>query len=241
MVAAAAVAVVEDAGGTEITNTRKDRVGLAWHPELAAGIFAHQDQIDVLEVIAEDWFDAPQPRLSALKTLAAQIPMQLHGISAGMASAVFVEEHRLAKMAHLVDWVQPEAWSEHLAFVRASGVDIGHLAAPPRTPNTVENSAENVYRASRIVGMTPMVENIATLIDPPASTMSEVEWLSKVVTASGAPLLLDLHNLYANAVKLWLRFRHRPPGCSASAATGPCWHRSHCRRTVARCRKSVSR
>lgn len=200
MVAAAAVAVVEDAVGTEITTTRKDRVGLAWRPELAAGIFAHQDQIDVLEVIAEDWFDTPRPRLSALKTLAAQIPLQLHGISAGMASAVIVEEHRLAKMAHLVDWVQPEAWSEHLAFVRASGVDIGHLAAPPRTPNTVESSAENVYRSSRIVGMTPMVENIATLIDPPASTMSEVDWLSKVVTASGAPLLLDLHNLYANAV-----------------------------------------
>jgi len=44
------------------------------------------------------------------------------------------------------------------------------------------------------------VENIATLIDPPASDLSEVDWLRKTIAASGAELLLDLHNLYANAL-----------------------------------------
>ncbi len=178
----------------------QDRVGLSWRTELAAGIFAHREQIDVVEVIAEDWFDASRSKVSALRTLAAQIPVQLHGTSAGLASAAPVEEKRLARMARLVEMVQPEAWSEHLAFVRAGGWEIGHLAAVPRNANTVENSAANVARAREIVGMTPMVENIATLIAPPASSMTEAEWLSRVVNASHAPLLLDLHNLYANAV-----------------------------------------
>src|SRR5579883_968194 len=39
------------------------------------------------------------------------------------------------------------------------------------------------------------MENIATLIDPPGSTMGESQWISKI----GGPLLLDLHNLHANA------------------------------------------
>jgi len=178
----------------------QDRVGLSWRTELAAGIFAHRDQIDVVEVIAEDWFDASRSKVSALRTLAAQISVQLHGTSAGLASSAPVEEERLAKMARLVEMVQPEAWSEHLAFVRAGGWEIGHLAAVPRNPNTVENSAANVARARHIVGTTPMVENIATLFAPPASSMTEAEWLSHVAVASNAPLLLDLHNLYANAM-----------------------------------------
>lgn len=130
----------------------KDRVGLGWRPELAAGIFAHQDRIDIVEVIAEDWFDAPRWKASALRTLAAQIPLQLHGVSAGMASTAPVEERRLAKMARLVEFAQPEEWSEHLAFVRGGGVEIGHLAAPPRNASTVECTAANVERARRIVG-----------------------------------------------------------------------------------------
>ena len=122
----------------------QDRVGLSWRTELAAGVFAHQDQIDVVEVIAEDWFDASRSKVSALRTLAAQIPVQLHGTSAGLASAAPVEEKRLAKMARLVELVRPEAWSEHLAFVRGGGWEIGHLAAVPRNAVTVENAAANV-------------------------------------------------------------------------------------------------
>ena len=45
-----------------------DRVGLGWRPELAAGFFT-LDQIDVLEVIADDYFDAPAHR-QALGSLA---------------------------------------------------------------------------------------------------------------------------------------------------------------------------
>lgn len=177
-----------------------DRVGLSWRTELAAGIFAHREEIDVVEVIAEDWFDAPRWKISALRTLSTLIPVQLHGTSAGLGSAAPVEEERLAKMAQLVDRVQPEAWSEHLAFVRAGGHEIGHLAAVPRNANSVESSAANVARARQIVGTAPQVENIATLIAPPASSLPEPEWLGQIAVAGDAALLLDLHNLYANAV-----------------------------------------
>lgn len=195
---AAGVAVV--AAGAEMTFESQDRVGLSWRTELAAGIFAHRDEIDVVEVIADDWFDVPRSRVSALRTLATQIPVQLHGTSAGLASSAPVEEKRLAKMARLVDQVHPEVWSEHLAFVRAAGYEIGHLAAVPRNASTVADAAANIFRASELVGITPMVENIATLIAPPGSAWTEAEWLNSVVVASDAPLLLDLHNLYANAV-----------------------------------------
>ena len=110
----------------------------------------------------------------------AQLPLAVHDV------------------ASVLDQVKPEAWSEHLAFVRVRDQEIGHLAAPPRTQANVDGAAENLYRASQIVGSKPHVENIATLLDPPGSTFSESEWAREILSASGCELLFDLHNVYAN-------------------------------------------
>jgi uncharacterized protein len=178
----------------------RDRFGLGWRPELAAGILAHLDRIDVVEVIAEDHFKAGRAGLRALRTLAAQVPVLLHGVSLGLASSVPVAEARLERMARLMEATRAEAWSEHLAFVRGGGIEIGHLAAPPRSEAGAAGAAANLRRARRIVGAAPMLENIATLIAPPASTLDEAAWTEAILEEGDGALLLDLHNLYANAV-----------------------------------------
>jgi uncharacterized protein len=178
----------------------RDSFGLGWRRELAAGILSNLDRIDIVEVIADDFFDAPRRERRALRTLAAQTNVTLHGVSLGMASSVAVEPKRLEQMARLCDDVAPVSWSEHLAFVRGGGVEIGHLAAPPRTAATVEGALANLDRARKIVGLAPLVENVATLIDPPGSDRDEATWVAEIVRGSGCDLLLDLHNLYANAL-----------------------------------------
>jgi len=181
----------------------QDRVGLGWRPELAGGIFSNLDRIDVIEVIAEDYWDSSSG-MAAVKMLAAQKPLLLHGISLGLASTAPPPRKRLDKMARLVERIRPESWSEHLAFVRAGGVEIGHLAAPPRASSTIDATAANLDAARAVVGTPPLVENVATLIDPPASDRDEPAWLSGTLAASGAGMLLDLHNLYANALNFGL-------------------------------------
>jgi uncharacterized protein (UPF0276 family) len=164
------------------------------------GILSHLDRIDVVEVMADDLFDAPRRERRSLRTLAAQTSVVLHGVSLGVASAAAVETERLDKIARLCAEVEPQFWSEHLAFVRGGGVEIGHLTAPPRTLATVEGAAANLNRARSIVGTAPLIENIATLIDPPGSDRDEVTWISEILATSGCPMLLDLHNLYANGL-----------------------------------------
>ena len=165
--------------------TMRDRIGLGWRPELAAGILANLDRIDVVEIVADDYLEASARELRSLRTLAAQAPLTLHGLSLGMASTAPVDRRRLDRMARLVDRLRPESWSEHLAFVRAGAIEIGHLAAPPRTASTVEATAANLDAARAVVGRAPLMENIATLIDPPASDLDEPDWLCRTVEASG--------------------------------------------------------
>jgi uncharacterized protein (UPF0276 family) len=176
------------------------RIGLGWRPELGAGIVAHLDRIDVLEVLAEDFVDATRDQQRALRFLKSQVPMVVHGTSLGLASTERVDWKRLDDLARVVGWLEPELWSEHLAFVRGGGTEVGHLAAPPRNEATLEGLARNVEEARRATGSLPLLENVASLIEPPLSTYDEGAWLHAVLAATGCDLLLDLHNVYANAM-----------------------------------------
>ncbi len=207
MAAAAAVAVAAVVAAVAVSQeTARDRVGLGWRGELAAGILSNLAHIDVLEVIADDYYHAPRAGIAALCSLARQVPVSLHGVGMGLASTMPADPRRLHAMARLMRQVPAESWSEHLSFVRAGGIEIGHLAAPPRTPLSAAGAIANIALATRIVGSAPLMENIATLVQPPASTLDEAEWLAQILHGAHVPLLLDLHNLYANAVN----FGHDP-------------------------------
>ena len=201
VVHAAVAAVEEDVAAVEVNhmNEQRDLFGLGWRPQLAFGILSNLDRIDVVEVIADDFFEARRNERRALKTLAAQVPVTLHGVSLGLASCVGVERNRLESTARLCDEIRPLSWSEHLAFVRGGGIEIGHLAAPPRCDETIEGTLRNLSLANRIVGVVPQLENVATLIDPPLSRYDEASWISEIIDNSQSDLLLDLHNLHANA------------------------------------------
>lgn len=176
-----------------------DRVGLTWHPRLAAAILASRDRIDLVEVIPEATFLGSRASQRALRTLAREVPVAIHGVSLGLASTSPVARWRLERFARLIDLVEPVGWSEHLAFVRAGNIELGHLAAPSRTDTTIDATASNLRRAVEIVGTVPLVENVATIIDPPGSVFDEQTWLTKLLATTDADLLLDLHNLFANA------------------------------------------
>src|SRR5688500_17041549 len=163
--------------------TMRDRFGLGSRAKLAPGILSTLDRIDIVEVIADDYFRAPHRERRALRTLGAQTPVTLHGVSLGMASSVPVETKRLDEMARLCDEVSPVSWSEHLAFVRGGGIEIGHLAAPPRSAATVDGAIANLRRAREIVGVSPQMENVATLIDPPGRDRDEATWVSQIIRA----------------------------------------------------------
>jgi hypothetical protein len=177
-----------------------DRIGLTWHPKLAAAILTARERIDLVEVIPEGTFLESRRSQRALRRLAREIPVAIHGVSLGLASTVPVDRWRLDRFARLIDCVQPECWSEHLAFVRAGGIELGHLAAPPRTETTIDATAENLERAAKAVGSYPLVENVASIIDPPGSRLDEQTWLTRLLSTTSADLLLDLHNLFANAM-----------------------------------------
>lgn len=93
------------------------------------------------------------------------------------------------------------AISDHLGFTRdaVGGVDMGHFVPPPFTVAALDSTCWNVEAIQAHFHDLPFyLENIAYLFRF-RGTMSEAEFLGRVLQRTGCGWLLDVTNLYANA------------------------------------------
>ena len=93
------------------------------------------------------------------------------------------------------------AVSDHLGFTRdgGGGMEIGHFAPPPFTSAALDATCRNLDLIQGHFRDLPFyLENIAALFQF-RSTMSEADFLTRVLQRTGCGWLLDVTNLYANA------------------------------------------
>lgn len=176
-------------------------VGLGWRRQLAH----HIDQdtgLGFVEVLAEHLNPAAPLPAPLVRLKERGVPMVLHAVSLGLGSAELPDARRLDTLARLAEQLGAVCVSEHVAFVRAGGIESGHLLPVPRVDEALDVLAENVRRAQAVLPVPLALENIATLFEWPAPALTEAEFLSQLLSRTSALLLLDVANLYANALNL---------------------------------------
>ncbi|WP_067830746.1 DUF692 domain-containing protein [Nocardia inohanensis] len=178
-------------------------LGIGWRREIC-GIIAEFEGIGFCEVIAEtlppgarDGAVAVPEELAALITRG--IPAVPHGISLSLGGAEAVDERRVRHLSECARAVGAPLVSEHIAFVRAGGLEAGHLLPVPRTREALDALSRNISRTQAELEVPLAVENIATLFDWPDAEYTEAEFLSELIERTGVYLLLDIANVYANA------------------------------------------
>jgi uncharacterized protein (UPF0276 family) len=175
-------------------------VGLGFRETFRAELFLNRGRVDFLEVTADHYLDASPLKQRELKLLREHFTLIPHGLSLSLGSAEGLDEAYLASMVGLIRQLEPPWWSEHVAYTRAGGRDIGHLMPLPRTREAVEVVCRNVERVRRQIQTPLILENISYLVEMPGSEMSEADFLAEVLERTDCGLLLDVMNLHANAL-----------------------------------------
>lgn len=192
------VAAAEAAGGVAVADLPFFGAGISFRPRWRWDVVRHRDELGAVEHIPEDV--AGPAGLRDLLLMRDAVPVLLHGIGLSLGSAEGLDPDRLAHVARVVEAVQPPWFSEHIAFTRAGGVEIGHLAPLPFTREAVAAVARNVAALERAIpGVPVLLENIAYPFELPGSEMPEAEFVRAVLEESDALLLLDLENVHANS------------------------------------------
>jgi uncharacterized protein (UPF0276 family) len=173
-------------------------VGIGWRPEIA-GFVAGLPDLRFTEVIAES-LPGHGPVLTALAELRERGTVVVpHGVKLSLGGAEPVDGARVAHLAHCATVLDAPLVSEHIAFVRAGGMEAGHLLPLPRSREAVDAIVANVRRTQAELPVPLALEPIAALFDWPDDELTEAQMLTEILDRTGALLLLDVANIYANA------------------------------------------
>ncbi|MCU1266388.1 MAG: uncharacterized protein JWM21_2706 [Acidobacteria bacterium] len=172
------------------------------------------DQLDYLAVSPDRaWIDnglgsanrfEPLPLMAALLDEAArELPIVLHGVGLSICSAeIFDKEYA----QNLIDWANRlgSPWiSEHLSFSR---IGLGHevnsaVALPvPYDEESLNLLIPRVRFLTDTLSCPFLLENNVYYFNYLEQTFSEGAFLNELCRQTGCSVLLDLHNLYTNAV-----------------------------------------
>lgn len=167
---------------------------------------------DWLEVHSENYFGEGGFDLHVLTTLRRDYPISLHGVGLSLGSADRLDKRHLDRLAALVERIEPAAVSEHIAWGAIAGVHHNDLLPLPYTREALTLFEARIGEVQDRLRRPLMVENISTYLAFASSEMSETEFVAELAKRSGCGILLDINNLYVNAVN---------HGFDAAAALSP--------------------
>jgi uncharacterized protein (UPF0276 family) len=190
-------------------------IGVLYNPALPDFIRSHLDMIDFVSIIPDmfqmDCGSGNSPRYIELESwiefldwLVVRRPIIAHNIALSIGTAGLFDIEYVEQIAQ---WHQRYkfVWhSDHLSFVQVHSTN-GHahnagLAIPvPYDNEVLEMIAERIMNVQRIVPIPFIIENNVYYIDIPDQDMTEPEFLNRLTKMTGCGLLLDVHNVYANA------------------------------------------
>ncbi|WP_026212054.1 DUF692 domain-containing protein [Longispora albida] len=172
-------------------------LGLGWRPPIA-GFVAGLPGLGFTEVIAESLPAVLDGPLADLRDRG--VPIVPHGVRLSLGGAEEVGARRVEHLARCAEWLRAPLVSEHIAFVRGGGMEAGHLLPVPRSREALAVLVRNVRRTQAALPVPLALEPIAALFGWPEDELTEAEFLTELLERTGVYLLLDVANVYANAV-----------------------------------------
>lgn len=172
--------------------------GVGYKPQHLDDILANAGSVKWLEIHAENYMSAGGPPLAQLKRLAEIFPISCHGVGLSIGGERPLDKEHLARLKHLVGWLKPASFSEHLAWSTHDSGFLNDLLPLPYTMETAKQVATHIDEVQEALGVQMLLENPSTYVAFAESTMDEITFINEVVSRSGCGLLLDVNNVFVS-------------------------------------------
>ena len=192
----------------------QSNIGIGWRHPHYKELLERQSQpddsvldlaaLDFLEVHSENFFGAGGAALAVLREGRAHYPISLHGVGLSLGSAVGLDDWHLDQLAALVAHIDPIRISDHACFARGD-VNNQTIHAADLLPIPFSNAAlnvmcANVQQVQDRLKRSIAVENLSAYVTCEGSEMPEMAFLNTLAQRTGCQLLVDVNNIYVNAL-----------------------------------------
>lgn len=178
-----------------------------------------------VEVHAENFFASGGAARAVLHQARHLYDVSLHGVGLGLGSAHGLDAWHLDQLAALVSEIEPQWVSDHACFAQAplpGRTGITHAAdllPIAWTEASLDLLCANVDRVQQRLRRVILVENISAYLSYADDVLAEPQFFAELCRRSGCQLLLDINNLYVNALNR--RVADPLAACQAWIATLP--------------------
>jgi uncharacterized protein len=163
-------------------------------------VLAEPPTVPWFEVHSENYYVDGGPALAALARIRADYPLSLHGVGMSLGGTDPLDRTHLAKLARLVERIEPALVSEHLCWSSVGGRHLNDLLPLPYTEEALDHVCRRVSEVQEILAREILVENVSTYLAFAHSSIPEWEFVAAVARRTGCKLLCDVNNIYVNAV-----------------------------------------
>lgn len=136
----------------------------------------------------------------ALERLTERYAFLSHGLTMSVGAEALAEDRFFSDIIAEINRVASPYHSDHLCLQTAGDQVLHELLPIPHTKKFAQATADQIRRVEDKLQRLFAVENISFYAHPVAPELSEVDFLCEVLRLSEAHLLLDVNNVYVNAM-----------------------------------------
>lgn len=186
----------------------KAPTGIGWRHPHYGELMERRPQLDFVEVHPENFFGGGGAALAVLEQGRSHYPVSLHGVGLSLGSAHGLDPWHVTQLSRLVARIDPVRVSDHACFARGTFqgrmVHANDLLPIPFSRECLQVLSDNVDHIQQELRRPFVVENLSAYLtwhvaaDESAGT--EAEFLNSLAQRTGCQLLVDVNNIYVNAL-----------------------------------------
>ncbi len=176
-----------------------DRAGVGLKAEHYSDILELKPDLGWFEVHPENYMGAGGPPHHFLESIREHYPLSLHGVGLSIGGEGALNQDHLGRLKDLNERYQPGLFSEHLAWSSHETHFLNDLLPVPYTEQTLARVIEHIDEVQQVIGRQMLLENPSLYVAFDQSSMSEIEFLTRITDQTGCGLLLDVNNVYVSA------------------------------------------
>ena len=178
--------------------------GIGWRHPHYGELLETLPPLGFIEVHSENFFATGGAALATLHHARASYPISLHGVGLSLGSVAGIDSWHLDQLARLVQDIDPLRVSDHACFARGAvagqSVHAADLLPIPFTSDALSVMCSNVSQVQDRLKRAICVENLSAYISFKDSDHHETNFLNELVKRTGCGLLIDVNNIYVNAL-----------------------------------------
>lgn len=176
-----------------------DRAGIGLRAVHHHEVISRRPDVGWFEAHSENYFGGG-PARAILERVREDYPISLHGVGLSLGTTDELDAGHLGEIVRLARELNPALISEHLCWASVGGRFANDLLPLPYTEEALRHMIERIGQVQEALGRQMLIENVSSYLRFAHSTIDEWEFLAALSRATGCALLLDVNNVYVNAM-----------------------------------------